>query len=746
MKLHAARRALTFSMSLALVFWSFFGIAAQAQTDDIVETDTQVYPGEPLSESLSKTRASASYQLKSAESERSTLSIELAAPSDEDLQAVKAGQGFGKPTQIGFGRTLPPPYDQPLDMTQLDWMPLADGGQAAVLTVRSPDAAAIRLLVDLGDLPAGVELRFFRPAATDAAAAGEISAPITQLQAQQAAQNLSVDDVSDLQVRAPLWSPVIAGDSIGLEIYLPAQVAPADVAIRLPLLSHLLLAEVQSDLKSLAQLGDSGSCEIDVACDNSDIPDALIDSVAKIRFSGLTGGTFLCSGTLLNDTDDSSFIPYFYTAHHCISDQFSASSMDLFWFFQRTSCGGPDPTSVVQQSSGATLLVTGSHADYTLLRLNSAPPAGVGFSGWSTASLHTQTGLVGLHHPSGDIKKISRGDGQGTTLIYDPNEDLGDPDDPNFIEITWFSGVTEGGSSGSGLWARSNGQLRLIGTLTGGFSFCAAPNSPDYYGRFDVAYPALADFLVPDSGQPVEQGRLKNISTNLEVDKSGASAGFIVTGTEPQRFVLMGEDAGSLQDPQLELINMTTGERLAFNDDWETHATASEVVSRDREPNSPLAAAFAVTLSQGIYLATLSGVEETTGRGLVSVTQVDDSTTTHLLNISTNGFVDRDGAVAGFIVSGKDSRRYVIMGEGLESLADPVIEVTSLDRRQIFGSNDNWRDHATADEVLSKDRAPRSTQDAALAITLQPGVYLAILQGKNGATGRGLISVTEVGD
>ncbi|MEZ5590209.1 MAG: hypothetical protein R3F53_05695 [Gammaproteobacteria bacterium] len=52
-----------------------------------------------------------------------------------------------------------------------------------------------------------------------------------------------------------------------------------------------------------------------------------------------------------------------------------------------------------------------------------------------------------------------------------------------------------------------------------------------------------------------------------------------------------------------------------------------------------------------------------------------------------------------------------------EGLADPVIEVTSLDRSQIFGSNDDWRDHSTADEVLSKDRAPRSTQDAALAIT-----------------------------
>ncbi|MEZ5590206.1 MAG: hypothetical protein R3F53_05680 [Gammaproteobacteria bacterium] len=116
-------------------------------------------------ESLSKTRTSASYQLKSAESGRIPLSIELAAPSDEDLQAVKASQGFGKQTQISSGERCPC-HDQPLDMTQLDWMPLADGGQAAVLTVRSPDAPRFVCWLIWVICRLRVELWCHQPAAT----------------------------------------------------------------------------------------------------------------------------------------------------------------------------------------------------------------------------------------------------------------------------------------------------------------------------------------------------------------------------------------------------------------------------------------------------------------------------------------------------------------------------------------------------------------------------------------------------
>jgi hypothetical protein len=41
-------------------------------------------------------------------------------------------------------------------------------------------------------------------------------------------------------------------------------------------------------------------------------------------------------------------------------------------------------------------------------------------------------------------------------------------------------GVTEGGSSGSPIFSPSH---QIIGTLTGGGSYCTTPTSPDYYGR-----------------------------------------------------------------------------------------------------------------------------------------------------------------------------------------------------------------------------------------------------------------------
>jgi len=714
-----------------------------AQAGPVVEADTVVYPGEPLAKTLRFN------QLKSDAviDER----IELVAPSEQELQTLTTNQGMAKPVQVGFGRALPALYAQGLDLAQLNW-DIVPGGQAAVLSVRSPGAAAIRLLVDVGDLPEGVELRFFKPGLDDNTLDDNtrVSAPITQAQAQQAAQSLSADDDNGLLLHAPLWSPVIAGDRIGLEIFIPASVTWDAVHIRLPLISHLVDAGYQPQLKSLAQLGRSGPCQVDVMCDNSDVPLELSDSVAKIRFTNQIGFTGLCSGILLNDMDESSMIPYFYTANHCVGDQFTASTLELFWFFQRVSCGGPDPTSVTQQNSGAQLLATGKEADYTLVQLNSSPPAGVGMSGWSTDDLHTQAGLIGIHHPSGDIKKISRGDGQGTVAVVDPGTGLGDPDKQNFIEMRWNKGVTEGGSSGSGLWAQSNGQLRLIGTLTGGFSFCAAPGEPDYYGRFDVAFPALEAFLAASNGPPPEAGaRLKNISTNLHVDPSGAVAGFIVTGSTSQRFVLMGEDtAGSLLDPQLELVDYATGQVMTSNDDWRDHPTADEVVSRDREPHSERSAAFAVSLAEGVYLARLNSADGSSGRGVVSVTQVDDDPATHLLNISTNGYVDVEGAKAGFIVTDKGEQRFVIMGEseGSDGLDDPVLEVVSLDGTQRFGSNDDWRTHSTADEVVSKDRMPKSLRDAAMALTLPQGVYLAILKGKNGTSGRGLISVTEISD
>lgn len=702
--------------------------SATLSAQSVVETDSIVFPGAPLSKTLAQPR------LKSSLDQLIPHEVELNSPSPVELATLKSDSPLGKPYQTGFGRDLPELYSQGFKLSELDWIVLADGGQVAVLTVRSPEAAAIRLLVDLKDLPAGVELRFFDPKNAMVPAA-----PLSRVDALKAAQSFTpANTQAGMQITAPVWSPVIDGNQIGLEIYLPDGIDPEQVTISLPRLSHLVSNSINA-VKSLSDLGRSGSCQVDVACDST-VPAVLIDSVAKIRFTDLNGLTGLCSGTLLNDTDTSTLIPYFYTANHCIGSQVSASSLELFWLFQRASCGGANPTSVVKQSSGARLLANGIELDYSLLQLNSAPPAGVGLAGWTTSPLH-QNPVIGVHHPAGDIKKISRGNGLGTVAVpifFSSNN-------PDFIEVRWNSGTTEGGSSGSGLWAENNGQLRLIGTLTGGSSFCSTPSAPDFYGRFDLAFPALEAFLDPEN-QSNNPARLLNISTNLHVDKTGAIAGFIVTGDQPQRFVVMGEDAGSLQDPVLKLNNLDTNALIAENDNWRTHSTAAEVSASLREPATALSAAFAVTLPPGQYIATLTGNQGQTGQGIVSVTQIGGGQNTHLLNISTNGMAGAEGAIAGFIVTGEGEKRFVIMAENAGSLADPVLTVTDLARTKTLASNDNWQTDVTANEVVTKLRAPASQNDAGLALSLPQGQYLAIMKGKNGSTGRGVVSVTEVPD
>lgn len=58
---------------------------------------------------------------------------------------------------------VPPADAGDIDLRQLNWQTLADGAQAAQLSVTSPDAAALRIQIASDNLPPGSELRFFDP-------------------------------------------------------------------------------------------------------------------------------------------------------------------------------------------------------------------------------------------------------------------------------------------------------------------------------------------------------------------------------------------------------------------------------------------------------------------------------------------------------------------------------------------------------------------------------------------------------
>lgn len=524
------------------------------------------------------------------------LEIQLTPPVPQAWQRLE--QVAGK-LPVGVGQAFPPPYDEPLDGATLIWTELADGGLATTLLVTSPGAAGLRLQLAAPALPADAELRFFTPAAPD--------------------RSVDLVEGRTLSVGQPYWSPSVTGDTLALELSLPPGADPEAVRLALLQISHLRLALTDpSGLKQLSDIGRSGSCEIDVACGEG-IPDFIADSVAKYLFSDSAGGTFLCTGQLLNDTDGSTQIPYFLTANHCVDQSAEAASMEFYWFFQKAVCGGPGPSSVTRTGGGAGLLVTSHDSDFSLLRLNQTPPTGVGLSGWDAAPVDIGADIFSIHHPRGDLKKIAFG------TLLDKVGIAGRGNSNDYLEVGWFDGVTEAGSSGAGLWLDDGGEPRLVGQLLGGGSACDAPDQPDFYGRFDVTFAKVSPFLDPGDDEIVDTTpRLLNISTNGEVDTGqGLIAGFIVEGESAKRFAVLGEDMGGLTDPEIRVLTYPDRVELGFNDDWQDSGTGAEVAAKLRQPGGERDAALALTLAPGQYLAVLGDRAGRGGRGLVSVTEIE---------------------------------------------------------------------------------------------------------------------------
>ena len=132
---------------------------------------------------------------------------------------------------------------------------------------------------------------------------------------------------------------------------------------------------------------------------------------------------------------------------------------------------------MTQFTGGAELLAFDSANDFSLLQFNEQ--IGSYFSGWTTGTVAANTSVVGIHHPSGDLKKWSAGNVTTTSGGYH--------------RVVWTQGTTEGGSSGSGLFDAAE---RLRGVLSGGGASCSSPSSPDWYGRFDQIFPSVKQWLV----------------------------------------------------------------------------------------------------------------------------------------------------------------------------------------------------------------------------------------------------------
>lgn len=312
---------------------------------------------------------------------------------------------------------------------------------------------------------------------------------------------------ADRTPEGQLWLAPIAGSGLTLELHVPAGAMLAPDAL---VLSTVGTGYRNVDAPDGAQLfgaGPSGTCNIDVACALGDDYRDEIRAVAKFYFQ--SGGTYLCTGTLVNNTAQD-LKPYFLTANHCISTQSEATSMSLIWNYQSPTCGQHGGGSTSQtQTGGATLRAHRADVDVALVELNSLPPTAyqVYYAGWDASGV-TPSGSIGIHHPSGWVKAITEDDNGLTTM----NSCIGSGGTSSHWRTgsPYAQGTTEGGSSGSAIFVpagdASGHQNLILGTLSGGSAACSGsvPNAGyDCYGKFSVAWQGasaatrLRDWLDP---------------------------------------------------------------------------------------------------------------------------------------------------------------------------------------------------------------------------------------------------------
>ncbi|MDH3589264.1 MAG: myxococcus cysteine-rich repeat containing protein, partial [Gammaproteobacteria bacterium] len=298
------------------------------------------------------------------------------------------------------------------------------------------------------------------------------------------------------------WTPMVPGDSAVIELYLSAKATSG--------VDHfdLELGRVGTgyrDLFGVPNLTRQGACNIDTICPQGDNWRDEIRSAGQYSL----GGSFFCSGTIIMDVPGG-FAPWWITANHCGLNAGNASSLVVLWNFEAAVCGALSGGIATDTQSGATWRAARSDADFTLLQLNSTPPPafGVYYSGWDATGAVPQSSM-GISHPSNDEKALAINDDPlGTTASC-----IGGATPNTHWNVGNYElGMTEPGSSGSGIWnPYSTDPLvpnnpKLVGVLSGGSAACngGIPNTGfDCYGKFSVAWDGtgastrLRDWLDP---------------------------------------------------------------------------------------------------------------------------------------------------------------------------------------------------------------------------------------------------------
>jgi hypothetical protein len=211
----------------------------------------------------------------------------------------------------------------------------------------------------------------------------------------------------------------------------------------------------------------------------------------------------------------------------------------------------------------------------------------------------------------------------------------------------------------------------------------------------------------------------------------------------------------ALANPVLELHG-PTGFTTVTNNDWRDTQEA-EIQATGIPPTNNLESAIVAHLPPGNYTAIVRGGGNTSGVALVEVYDLNQGVDARLANISTRAFVltGDNIVIAGFTLGGHTNNgRIILRGLGPSMtafgipnpVADPTLELRDSNGTLLIANND-WEDNPDqAGEINAAGLAPSNELEAAIAGTLAPGPYTALLAGRNNGTGLGLVEIYDVGN
>jgi len=373
------------------------------------------------------------------------------------------------------------------------WTDLPNGGRVWQCALQSPGALGLVLLFDQFQLPSGGRFFAYSPDGQ------RIYGAYTERSCIPSGK---------------FTIGVLPGETVRLEYYEPTSAKGQAVV-------HLNRADVvynrsamqDGDPTGLLGFGDALPCNINVNCPTGAEWQTEKKGVARILMV-FSNGTGWCSGTLIANTSGTDE-PYFLSAHHCqligLNPDFDLWRFDFD--YEATSCTNPPSAPALKSILGCERIAFRAETDFMLLKINPLPSNyGLYFNGW-TRSTTPPAFTTFIHHPIGDIKKISVDSGASVIHpgVLNWGGVFGTSPANSHWKVTPDMGIFQPGSSGCPLFGPNK---LIVGQLHGGSIDTANQCNifSSYFGRFDFSWTQgsdapsrLREWLDPSNQNPTTQ-------------------------------------------------------------------------------------------------------------------------------------------------------------------------------------------------------------------------------------------------